>query len=290
MRNDSNHAALHRRYNRCRDKMNALACEIKRQEQRMQDAVKQLERLRADNPDFVHEDMRAIVWYRFGLIILPVLWGVDYLLLNPVLEYLLAMNFATPLVLYLGRALLPAAIISIELLLANWRLRAYDEASEEKDDRGLWIKYRFMLVLSVLLMLVVPAGVVAFFYVIEGLPHGSRYALLFVAVVLSLIGHGLVTFCGHEVREALAFHAFRFRQLRLERARRRAEEWIQFSIPPLQDAWERYELTRRMLPSSDHMDALDPVTRRVLQRYEILLLSGVSAAEVIDVSPSGMPQ
>ncbi|MEM2001030.1 MAG: hypothetical protein QXT77_00090 [Candidatus Methanomethylicaceae archaeon] len=254
----------------------------------------ELQKLEASAPEFMNLDARTHLGHWLWLLLLPGLWGVDFLLLNPVYEFLLGMNFSNAFPLRVGQALVPGIIVLAEVLLLSERLKAHEKALEEEDDRALWARYGFLLALSVMLGITVPAGTVAFLSTVwDGLPAISRYALTYVCLALSLVGHSLVTFAGDSLLDALAYASFRFKHGRLTRRMKRAQKLHhQYALEAV-DSMRCYLHVRKLYQEAggEVQDGFDNVTLQVLrdQGVKIILADQPAATLPPPSSPPANP-
>jgi hypothetical protein len=150
-------------------------------------------------------------------------WFVDYIVLGAVLEYFARRIYTDPAMVTVARTIIPAAIVSIEMMIASQRSFVYEQALQSRRSRSRWTWDVFPL----LMLVPLPVMVVATHYASVPATRTPTFETilqlqLIGLVALSVVMHGVVLYGGQLAFEAKAYFFFK---LRISRINRKLKRW-----------------------------------------------------------------
>lgn len=168
-------------------------------------------------------------------------WFVDYVLLGAVLEYFARRIYTDPAMVTVARTIIPAAIVTIEMMIASQRSFVHEQVLESGQSRSRWTWDVFPL----LMLIPLPAMVVATHYASVPAIRTPAFETilrlqLIGLVALSVVMHGVVLYGGQLAFEAKAYFFFK---LRISRGNRKLKHWqskFESTITELANAYMRH--------------------------------------------------
>lgn len=166
---------------------------------------------------------------------------VDYVLLGAVLEYFARRIYSDPAMVSVARTIIPAAIVTIEMMIASQRSFVREHALESGDSRAC----RTWDVFPLLMLIPLPAMVVATHYASVPATRTPAFEMilrfqLIGLVALSVVMHGVVLYGGQLAFEAKAYFFFKLRILRVNRKLRRWQSHFESRITELANVYMRH--------------------------------------------------
>lgn len=244
-------------------------------------AKRKLALLREINLELMLADAKRRAAYVIVLIAGFAVYAIDFILLSAVAEYFARRVYSDPLMVWLARMIIPAAILIIELMIASQRAFSHDWASENFDSKPskVWI------VFSLLLLCFLPSMLVATHIVT--MPARATQTLETVnillvvgLVALAVVMHGVVLYGGRLAIEAKAYLYLKIRQRKLDRQIKRLDDKSHQETMAATRAYiihERLVLEYRCLFPDAHISTgpFDQTTRQLLQTRLGRELSGL---------------
>ncbi|HYX27580.1 MAG TPA: hypothetical protein VE863_03360 [Pyrinomonadaceae bacterium] len=144
---------------------------------------------------------------------------IDYVLLGSVLEYFALRVYSDPAMVTVTRAIIPPAIVTIEMFIAAQRANAQEQATEAGRSHAHWIWHVFPLLMIIPLPTLVVATNIA---AAPTARTGAIQTILTLEIVglvaLSVVMHGVILYGGQLAADA---RGYLFSKLRLRRANRK---------------------------------------------------------------------
>jgi hypothetical protein len=238
-----------------------------------------LQQLETTHPEWVQDNFRDSTGYFFFLAGITAVYFLDLLLFGPTAEILSEMAFhGYPLMTWVARALVPAAILLFEIAVALqiYFTRRDSETyhSSSRAHRG-WIAAGIILVF-VMPCLVVGTSLVQSSFADESVQTGLRWQRIGL-VLLALVMHIGISFSGRLAHEAKAFFAFKAKHRSLRRKIGHNNNDYDREIRNFREEFDSfYELLNRHRQT--YLDSYDPgpfdaVTRgfaRTIYGYEVI--------------------
>jgi hypothetical protein len=144
---------------------------------------------------------------------------IDYVLLGSVLEYFAMRVYSDPGMVTATRAIIPPAIVSIEMFIAAQRANAQEQAIEAGRFHTHWIWHLFPLLMIIPLPTMVVATNIA---AAPAARTGAIQTILTLEIIglvaLSVVMHGVILYGGELAADA---RGYLFSKLRLRRANRK---------------------------------------------------------------------
>src|SRR2546426_4088079 len=148
---------------------------------------------------------------------------VDYILLGSVLEYFALRVYSDPAMVTVTRAIIPPAIVAIEMFIAAQRAYAQEQAVEFGPSRSRWIWHIFPLLMIIPLpTLVVATNIAAAPAARTGVFQTILVMEIVGLVCLSVVMHGVILYGGKLASDA---RGYLFSKLRLRRTKRTLKRW-----------------------------------------------------------------
>jgi hypothetical protein len=235
------------------------------------EARQKFETLREINLELMVADARRRAAYVVVLVASLAVYAIDFILLSAVAEYFARRVYSDPFMVTLARAVVPAAILSIEIMIASQRAFAQEWEIEHGSSKTSWLWVFF----SLLLLCVLPSMLVATHIV--SMPSRMTRSLEIVnilqmigLVALAVVMHGVVLYGGQLAVEAKAYIYLTYRSWRLGRQVRRLDEKYQKAATSATHAYILHERAvqeyRSIYPSSDLTPGpFDLTTHRLLR-------------------------
>jgi hypothetical protein len=235
------------------------------------EARQKFETLREINLELMVADARRRAAYVVVLVASLAVYAIDFILLSAVAEYFARRVYSDPFMVTLARAIVPAAILMIEIMIASQRAFAQEWAVENGSSKTSWLWVLF----SLLLLCVLPSMLVATHIV--SMPARMTQSLEIVnilqmvgLVALAVVMHGVVLYGGQLAVEAKASLYLTYRSWRLGRQVRRLDEKYQKVATSATHAYILHERAvqeyRSLYPSSDLTPGpFDLTTQRLLR-------------------------
>jgi uncharacterized membrane protein YciS (DUF1049 family) len=236
------------------------------------EAVKQkLRAMREINLELMLADAKRRASYTIVLVAAVAVYAIDFILLRAVAEYFARRVYSDPFMVGLARLIIPAAILSIEMMIASQRAFAHEWDAEHGASKTSWI----WVVFSLLLLCFLPSMLVATHIVT--MPARATQTLetmnilLMVGLVaLAVVMHGVVLYGGQLAVEAKAYLYLNIRSRRLNRQIKRLDNKYQKAVA---SATRTYILHERLVQEyrwlfpdvSIATGPFDITTRRLLQ-------------------------
>jgi uncharacterized membrane protein YciS (DUF1049 family) len=236
------------------------------------EAVKQkLRAMREINLELMLADAKRRASYTIVLVAAVAVYAIDFILLRAVAEYFARRVYSDPFMVGLARFIIPAAILSIEMMIASQRAFAHEWDAEHGASKTSWI----WVVFSLLLLCFLPSMLVATHIVT--MPARATQTLetmnilLMVGLVaLAVVMHGVVLYGGQLAVEAKAYLYLNIRSRRLNRQIKRLDNKYQKAVA---SATRTYILHERLVQEyrwlfpdvSIATGPFDITTRRLLQ-------------------------
>jgi hypothetical protein len=236
------------------------------------EAVKQkLQALREINLELMLADAKRRAGYAIVLIAALAVYAIDFILLSAVAEYFARRVYSDPLMVWLARMIIPAAILIIELMIASQRAFAHEWTAEygaSKTSR-IWIAF------SILLLCFLPSMLVAT-HIVSMPAHATgtletvNLLLMVGLVALAVVMHGVVLYGGHLAVEAKAYLYLKIRAGKLNRKVNRLENKYHAALAAATRAFILHEQLvqeyRWMFPNAGITTGpFDITTRQLLQ-------------------------
>jgi len=248
-----------------------------------------LERIRNGNPpEIVAPDVAQRVMYSVLLAALPTAYAVDVILLGPVAEFLASYGFpADAVIVRAAPFLVPAAVISLETIIATFRIAAYHEHL----DGAPRTAYVLLTCAATGFAVCVPAAGVALYLAQEvAFPDTALERLVVLlptalTVVLSLACHLTILLGGRGLHEAKAWMACAVRCRRLGREIEHARQAFERASTQAADHFVQYlrdlEAHNRAHQPAQAAGPFDHETRAII--------NDVFGYEVIQAAPGTPP-
>lgn len=147
---------------------------------------------------------------------------IDYVLLGSVLEYFALRVYSDPGMVTVTRAIIPPAIVAIEMFIAAQRAHAQEQAIDAGQSHSHWIWHLFPL----LMIIPLPTLVVATNIAAAPATHtGTVQTILTLEIIglvtLSVVMHGVILYGGALAADA---RGYLFSKLRLRRANKKLKQ------------------------------------------------------------------
>lgn len=236
------------------------------------DAAKQkLQALREINLELMLADAKRRAGYAIVLGAALAVYAIDFILLSAVAEYFARRVYSDPLMVWLARMVIPAAILIIEMMIASQRAFAHEWAVEY----GAAKTSRIWIVFSLLLLCFLPSMLVAT-HLVSMPAHATQTfetvnILLMVGLVaLAVVMHGVVLYGGHLAVEAKAYLYLKIRSGKLDRKIKRLENRYHNAMAAATRAYILHEQLvqeyRWLFPNTEMATGpFDLTTRQLLQ-------------------------
>lgn len=235
------------------------------------EAISTLRLLLQVNFELALSDAKRVAGYVLIWLGVAAAFFLDYVVIGVVGEYFAHLVAYTPGMVTLARIVIPASILTIEMLIATQRSFAYEEALEYGHSRS----HRVWVFLGLTLLCASAALVVATHLAslparltpaLEGI---LRYQLIGL-VALCVVVHALVLFGGRMAMEAKGYLWFKVRELRLNRKAGRLHDNFDAAATAATNGYiEHVRLVRehnmQFLEAQLRPGPFDKLTRQLLQ-------------------------
>jgi hypothetical protein len=166
---------------------------------------------------------------------------VDYILLGAVLEYFARRIYSDPAMVTVARTIIPAAIVTIEMMIASQRSFMHEQALQSGNSRSRWTWH----LLTLLMLIPLPAMVVATNYASVPAIRTPAFETilrlqLIGLVALSVVMHGVVLYGGQLAFEAKGYFFFKLRISHVNRKLMRWQSKFESTITELANAYMRH--------------------------------------------------
>jgi hypothetical protein len=193
------------------------------------------------NAELVMAPARRIAAYILMWIAPVAVWFVDYILLGAVLEYFARRIYTDPAMVTVARTIIPAAIVTIEMMIASQRSFVHEQSLQSGHSRSRWTWDVFPL----LMLIPLPAMVVATNYASVPATRTPTFETILMLqliglVALSVVMHGVVLYGGQLAFEAKAYFLFKLRISRINRKLKRWQSQFESRITELANAYMRH--------------------------------------------------
>jgi hypothetical protein len=236
------------------------------------EAVRQkLQALREINLEIMMADAKRRAGYAIVLVAAIAVYAIDFILLSAVAEYFARRVYSDPLMVWLARMAIPAAILIIEMMIASQRAFAHEWAGEYGSSKTS----RIWVVFSLLLLCFLPSMLVATHIVTmpahaTGALETVNILLMIGLAALAVVMHGVVLYGGHLAVEAKAYLYLKLRSGKLNRKIRRLENKHHKAVAAATRAYILHEQLVReyrwLFPNAEMLTGpFDLTTRQFLQ-------------------------
>jgi hypothetical protein len=193
------------------------------------------------NTELALAPARRIAAYVLMWVAPVAVWFVDYILLGAVLEYFARRIYTDPAMVTVARTIIPAAIVTIEMMIASQRSFVHEEALQSGHSRSHWTWDLFPL----LMLIPLPAMVVATHYASVPATRTAAFDTilrlqLIGLVALSVVMHGVVLYGGQLAFEAKAYLFFKVRMSRVNRKLKHWQSKFESTITELANSYMRH--------------------------------------------------
>lgn len=202
----------------------------------------QLQALREINLELMLSDAKRRAGYAIVLLAALAVYGIDFILLSAVAEYFARRVYSDPLMVWLARMIIPAAILTIELMIASQRAFAHEWVAEHGSSKTS----RIWIVFSLLLLCFLPAMLLAT-HIVSIPAHATEtfetvnILLMIGLVALAVVMHGVVLYGGHLAVEAKAYLYLKIRSGKLNRKKNGLENKYHTAVAAMTRAFIVHE-------------------------------------------------
>ncbi|MFZ0747884.1 MAG: hypothetical protein WAM70_00895, partial [Pyrinomonadaceae bacterium] len=190
------------------------------------------------NPELALAPSRQIAAYILMWIAPVAVCFVDYILLGAVLEYFARRIYSDPAMVTVARTIIPAAIVTIEMMIASQRSFLREQTLRPGHSPSRWTWDVFPL----LMLIPLPAMVVATHYASVPATRTPTFETilklqLIGLVALSVVMHGVVLYGGQLAFEAKAYFFFKLRISSINRKLKRWQSQFETRITEFSNAY-----------------------------------------------------